>query len=536
MPSIELKSIDRIAPSDRLLISADKLLSAGQKIKENTIRLFGKYKTVYIPTINFSYEEVEKLNLYYDDKQLDSLLVREVKKRRTRLLELRDRLFEKMKSVYIPFSETDSCFCAKGKKKQIGQDRLLDNNPGPLYQPDIDAGSEQIVSAYDIKFIADIMKVIYGLIEKLTFLGPDTLNQKNTIKRVTFSSVRLHSMYENTRLSSVGTSLPWHAVDCALLFLFAMINLNKKRIVRGCPLTVERFDPDKSIDRGVKFQYRPGMILDATIGILLHAIGYCQKSIHKICSTKPIFTPSDTTAPVKKSFLQRNSYVVRNILKNRRDISSISKMICALQYDYADGTGFPPLNENKFLHDFLRLFQIIDFYDEMTNPVVSSVPYSRMDVINYMKTRCGVYEHTVGKFNKQARFDTELLKEFLQILAPYHPGEKVYLFPRGKRNVCVFVGRVYSYHDSYIPLISILRDARLNKEYKFGQLIFNIPKSQALYINKGKVVKKEIKDWIGELEIFDVKINPGHLSEYTDVLFGKERVLSRRLKRAARKK
>lgn len=535
MPSIELKSIDRIAPGDRLLVSADKLLAAGQKIKENTIRLFGKYKTAYIPTINFSYEEVEKLDIYYDEEQLDSLLAKEVQKRKTRLHELRDRLFEKMKSVYIPFSETDSCFCAKGKKKQIGADRLLDNDPGPLYQPDIDAGSEAMVSNYDIHFITDIMRVIYGLIEKLSYLGPDTLKQKNTIKRITLASVRLHSMYENTRLSSVGTSLPWHVVDCALYFLFAMTNLNKKRIVRGCPLTVERFDPGKSIEKGIKFQYRPGMIMDAMIGILLHAIGYCQKSIHKICSTKPIFTVSDRTAPVKKNFLQRNNYVVRNLIKNRRDISSISKMICALQYDYADGTGFPPLNENKYLHEFLRLFQIIDFYDEMTHPVVSSVPYSRMEIINYMKARCSVYEHTVGKFNKKARFDAELLKEFLQILAPYHPGEKVYLFPSGKRDVCVFVGRVYSYLDSYIPLISILRDARLNKEYKFGQLLFYIPKSEAMYINNGKVVKKEVREWIRDLEIVDVKINPGHLSEYTDYLFGKERVLSRRLKRAAKK-
>ena len=147
MPSIELKSIDRIGPSDRLLISADKLLKAGRKISENTIRLFGKYKTAYIPTINFSYEEVEKLNLYYDENQLDALLIKEVQKRKTRFFELRNRLFEKMKSVYIPFSETDSCFCAKGKKKQITLDRLLDNNPGRMSEyEDFLFGKERVLS------------------------------------------------------------------------------------------------------------------------------------------------------------------------------------------------------------------------------------------------------------------------------------------------------------------------------------------------------------------------------------------------------
>ncbi|MBN2440375.1 MAG: hypothetical protein JXJ04_03490 [Spirochaetales bacterium] len=530
MPSIELKSIDRIAPSDRLLISADKLLKAGQKLSEKTIRLLGKYRTAYIPTINFSYEEVEKLNLYYDDAQLDALLIKEVQKRKTRFFELRNRLCEKMKSVYIPFSETDSCFAAKGKKKQITLDRLLDNNPGPLYQPDIDAGSEQIVSSYDLTFIADIVKVLYKEIEHLEFLGPEKPQQKNTIQRLTLSSVRLHSMYENTRLSSVGTSLPWHVVDCAVYFLIAMTNINKKRIVQGFPLSLERFDPEKSLDKGLRFQYRPGMILDATIGILLHAIGYCQSTVHQIHSTKPIFTQSDSTAPVKINILQRNTYVVKNLVRNRRDISSISKMICSLQYDFPDGTGFPPLNENKHLHEFVRLFQIIDFYDEMTNPSALNVPYSRMDVIDYMIKHSGSYNHVFGEFKKQPQFDAGLVQEFLNILAPFHLGEKVYLFPGGKRNNPVFVGRVYTYLNSYIPLISILRDARLNKEYKFGQLIFDISKSEALYVQNGKIVKREIKEWIRTLEIFDVKINAGQIGEYKDLLFGKDRVLSRRLR------
>jgi hypothetical protein len=426
--------------------------------------------------------------------------------------------------------ETDSCFHAKGKKKQINMDRLLDNNPGPLYQPDIDAGSERIISPHDIKFMADIIKVLYKEFEHLNFVDEDTQNQKNTIKRLTLSSVRLHSIYENTRLSSIGTALPWHAVDSALLFLVIMTNINKKRIVRGFPLTVDRFDPEKSLDQGMVFQYRPGMILDAVIGILLHAIGFCQKNIHKICSTKPIFVQSDSTVPVKRNLLQRNTYVVKNLLRNRRDISSLAKMICSLQYDYADGTGFPPLNENKYLHEFVRLFQIIDFFDEMTNPVISNVPYSRMDVIKFMNEHCGSYHHVKGKFEKQERFDAGLLREFLQIIAPYQPGEKIYLFPGGQRNACVFVGRVYSYLDSYIPIISILRDARLNKEYKYGQLLFNIAHSEALYVQKRKVVKKEKKDWIGDLEIVDVKINSGRISEYNDFLFGKERILARRFR------
>jgi hypothetical protein len=65
-------------------------------------------------------------------------------------------------------------------------------------------------------------------------------------------------------------------------------------------------------------------------------------------------------------------------------------------------------------------------------------------------------------------------------------------------------------------------------------LLFHIPGSEAIYVNKGKVVKREKKDWISDLEIFDVKINAAHISEYIDHLYGKERVLSRRLKSAAK--
>ena len=96
-------------------------------------------------------------------------------------------------------------------------------------------------------------------------------------------------------------------------------------------------------------------------------------------------------------------YVCTHLL-DRQDISSISRMMCSMRRRYPDGSGIPPLNENKLLHEFVRMYQVIDFY----------------------------------------RFESKLVKEFLQVLKPYERGEKVYLYASGKRNEHLFVGRVFS--------------------------------------------------------------------------------------------
>ncbi|KKK77973.1 hypothetical protein LCGC14_2848210, partial [marine sediment metagenome] len=201
---------------------------------------------------------------------------------------------------------------------------------------------------------------------------------------------------------------------------------------------------------------------------------------------------------------------------------------CANQYEYADGTGYPPINDNKFLHEFIRLFQLVDFYDEMTNPAIGRVPYSRMDVLGYIDDNAGVYKFNREKVAPQKRFDKILFNEFLELLAPYDIEEKLYVYTNANAGENIFVGRVHSYLQSHIPLISILKDERNGKQYPSGQLLMFIPAGLIMQAKGGKILKKTPLDWLKDLKIYDKMVDPGDISAFYDNISGKLRVLSKR--------
>jgi hypothetical protein len=125
----------------------------------------------------------------------------------------------------------------------------------------------------------------------------------------------------------------------------------------------------------------------------------------------------------------------------------------SLQADFPDGSGFPPPNENRFLHEFVRLFHIISYYDELTNPAVFSSVFARFDALTYLEHYIGEYRYNRERFSAQAKFDAHLLKEFTSMLAPRLAGEKVHLYKRSNRSSRLFTGRVHSYLGSYLPLV-----------------------------------------------------------------------------------
>lgn len=524
MPSIERKSIDRIKAGDRLLVDAGVFAKAGQPISEKTIRLLARHKIIYVPTISLTYEERGTL----DGKDEADYLQPHIEKVNGIFSNERQKVAEKLKNIFQPFKESDKIFWEAGKKKQISDDILLEKNPGPLYQPDINAGSSQILSQNDFRFLYENMNSAYNRMAKMTRLEPETRGQKNRIPRQGYNSIRLQSYYDSGRLSTIGDAMVWHAVDTAFLFLTVMVNINKKRTVAGYPLSEERFDPDKSYEETTVFRYQPEMIVETAAGILLHSLGLMHASIHETVSAKPLYSREDPRGLKTVRLIQRNINVIQNLLRERREISSLSRMVSILQKEYPDGTGYPPPNENKFIHEFIRLYHIVDTYDELTNPVVRKSAYSRLDVLAYLLNNSGPYVYNREKFAPSKRYDGALVQEFLQILSPFIPGEKVYLYLPENRSSSAFVGRVYSYLDSHIPLISVLKDERRGKTYRFGQMLFYIPGGNVLTMEKGKVAKKLKVPWVENLEIRDKSIDPADIAYYDDVIYGKERPLSRR--------
>ncbi len=529
MPSIEIKSLDRIKTGDRLLVDAGAFAKAGRPIDEKVIDLLVRHKVVYVPTIAPTYEERQVLR----HKGLDdaSIIEKELESRLTSIDKLRFKMIDKLKSIYIPYSEKDSVFQIRGKKKQMAKEILLEMEPGILYQPEIDAGSHILISTNHLKYLKDCLFSYNSIIEKMTVRDTDTRGQKNLIPRQLFHTVRLHSYYGGDKVSSIGDAIPWQTLDIASMFLVVMNNINKKRILQGLPLSEQRFDVDKSVDRETIFQYREELLVDAAMGILLSEIGFYQEKVHRVLSQRPVLGSPGFTGREQILLLQKAINVSKNLFRNRSDISAISRIMITMQKEYPDGTGFPYLNENRFVHEFIRLFQIIHFYDEMTTPVLGSTMFPKNDVIKFMQANSGPYNYSKDKFMSGARFDASLLEEFLNIVKPWDKGEKVSLYAEASRNHRVFVGRVFSYADTHIPLISILKDERTGRKYSYGSMLFHIPGATVINMKGGKIVgKKKIPELTG-MEIIECSINSGDIFEWSDIVFGNKRTLAKRFRK-----
>jgi HD domain len=514
MPSIEIKSIDRVGEGDRLLMDAGAFARAGSPVDERSIRHLGRHRVRIIPTLALTYEESR---LGGDE---NATIEKFLKARQGPWETVRGRIYEKLKSCYVPFSESDHAFQAPGKRKQIVPGVLLEPRPERLYLDDIAAGSGRILPDEAVRYLRDGLNTIFAMLVKLTVRSAETRGSQKRIPRLGFFTIRMQSRYDGERLVAVGDAHIRHALDSACYFLSIMININKKRIISGAPLTERRFDPSSTASQDSLFQYSQEFIVDAALGILLHALGFAHQDIHRVVSTASLIDGESVAEKRRIRLIQRNILVSRNLLRERHDISAISRMMLLQQHSYPDGTGFPPPNENKYLHEFVRLFHIVAAWDEMTNPATSHTPFSRMDVLDYLRDNAGEYRWDRERFSPGSRFDSSLLEEFLQIIAPWQPGEKVYLYNGDRRNAYLFVGRVHSYLDQPLPLISILKDERSGKSYPFGRLLFHLPSSTGFFMDGGKAVKKMKAEWIGRLRIHDLMINPGSIGEYQDLLYG----------------
>ncbi len=519
MPIIERKALDNLTPDDILYLDAGNLIKAGQKVGNN-VQVLANYNLTHITTVSLTREEIARHTGDDADKFLQDFIE---KSRSHNYSDLKLSLKNNLMDLHVPFSEKDQSFSIPGKRNFLNDNDLLRKKLEPLNLNHVQAGSSRIIDKYKLKFTGDLLAKYQSFYDGLKPAEKGSQKTKDTIGRLHVNSIRLNSWYDETRLRTVGDSLVNQSIDIAMLFMHTFININKKRIIEGRPLSESRWDPtQKKTDRGV-YQYKPELILEAAIGALLHNVGNAHHTVHKTVSGKPQLS-ADVKSDQHKIKNIQNAVNVLKHLFDRDDISSISKMICLLQKDYPDGTGFPAPNENKYLFEFVRLFQIVAFYDNMTNPVISRTAFSRMDVINYIIRNSGEYNYTGDKFKSQQKFDSALVREFLDVLAPYDINEKVYLYQKGRRDTHLFTGRVVSYSDSYIPLISILKDEKNNKLYRDGSLLMHIPSSSLIMRSKDKTERKQYP-WVGELEIFDRMISSGDISMYSDPISGEVRPL-----------
>ncbi len=529
MPLIERKSIERLNPNEILYSNAGSLLKAGNPVTDNVIGELAKRRVTYVETCRPTKEEIaaaggdkeaalEKMCQHIKDSQQDEYIA------------LRERLTENLKTIYLPYSEEDRTFHNRRRKKQISRGDILSNNLNPLVRDDAETGSTAVIDANVLRFTREFIKTFYSFLANRDALTPETRTKKRVINRLHLSSVRLHTHYDGDRINSVGDALAAQAADTMLFFLHAMVNLNKKRILAGKPLSESKYRPELKKGGDDVYHYDEDFIKEAALGVALMNVGLAHKVVHRLLPSSQL--DSNNRSDLKRiRTLQHSVYAAHHLL-DREDISSIARMMASLQFDYPDATGYPPPFKNRFLHDFVRLFHIVRKYDEMTNPVLTRTAYNRMDVIRYLKEHSDEYEPSKTPPGEHAKFDSNLVEEFISVLAPYRQGELVFLYPGTRRSEHIYVGKVHRYLDSHIPLISLLKDEKTGRRYQDGQLLLYIPKSMLLVMQNGKVKKRSTLGWIKELQIYDKHMDAGHVDEYEDFIFGRRRSFSKQLKGA----
>ncbi len=518
MPSIERKSIDRLGGGDRLFVDAGILARAGRQVDEKLIRLLGTHKAAVVTVINPTYEERARIKATGMDE--NKFILEVIGARGTAVDRFRSRLVEQLRSVYVPFSELDRGFCARGRKKQITADILLSPEPGPLYQGDIDAGSQTILTPAVLQNLKTDLDRLYEYIEGIIPSKEDggKVNEKKLPTGL--HSIRLHSIFNSGRLQSVGDALVWHAVDSALLFMLSMAQINRNRIKSGGKLSTTRFNPEKPSFQKDIYYYDRDLIIQAGLGILIHALGFCHVTVHEVMSTKPVLTGGSKRELEIIKILRRNYNVVKNLVRNREDISPISRMMITGQYDYPDGTGYPPIDRNNFLHEFIRLFHIIDTWDELTNPVLGKTAFSRHKALMHIEESSGTYSYRRDTKVYSPRFDENLLNNLKEILRPYSQGEKVYISPPEDEGTHVYVGRVFSYLGSPIPTVSILKDERTGKRFPFGKVILNIPQGTIYVRRSGKDPSTTKNPWLTRLVIHEAPTTNTDITGTYEYLYG----------------
>ncbi|MBI9099290.1 MAG: hypothetical protein JEY91_12470 [Spirochaetaceae bacterium] len=340
MPIIERKTLDRVSSKDYLYYDAGNLLKAGQKAGANAANL-AKFSVSFVTVINPTKEESEKLF----SRKMDQFIGNYIEKKHIeREGELISRLRETLMSLYVPYLETDQSFSIPGKKNYLAKGDLLQRKIESLNSEQVAAGSSRLINKYKLKFAVEIMTQFQANYNSLKYREIGQKDQKGHIGRLHVNSIRMSSWYDETRFRTMGDSLVNQSIDIALLYLHTFMNINKKRIADERPFSEARYDSmqKKAVD-GI-YQYKPEFILEATIGVLLHNLGLAHQSVHKIISGKPILIKENPSDKQKIKFIQQSVNVVRHLL-DREDISSISKMICTMQKDFPDGTGYPiPIN------------------------------------------------------------------------------------------------------------------------------------------------------------------------------------------------
>lgn len=253
--------------------------------------------------------------------------------------------------------------------------------------------------------------------------------------------------------------------------------------MKNAPRSTIKFFLDKTeYTEFTEFFYAEDMILQAALGSLLHSIGLMHITILENIGNKISLKDKNLKEhhKLKIEHLEKNINIAKNLFRIREDISAITKMIISGQKDYLDATGHPQLKINKFIHELVRIFCIVDTYDELVNPIITKESASPLEAVKFLIENSGKYywsRKEPKEQTKNKKFDIKMLENFLTILAPFDYGQIVHVNKKNN-NENLFQAAVMEYKTSIIPNLSIIN--KKNQTYKIEEIIMDLENKEIL--------------------------------------------------------
>ncbi len=290
--------------------------------------------------------------------------------------------------------------------------------------------------------------------------------------------------------------------------------------MKNAPRSTIKFFLDKTeYNEFTEFFYAEDMILQAALGSLLHSIGLMHITILENMGNKISLKDKNFKEhhKLKIEHLEKNINIAKNLFRIREDISAITKMIINGQKDYLDATGHPQLKINKFIHELVRIFCIVDTYDELVNPIIIKESANPLETVKFLIENSGKYywsRKEPKEQTKNKKFDIKMLENFLTILAPFDYGQIVDVNKKNN-NENLFQAAVLEYKMSIAPNLSIIN--KKNQTYKIEEIIMDLENKEILIKDANGNYKKNplnnvddfvIKNSIPELNKNEIQLIP----------------------------
>ncbi|UER68005.1 hypothetical protein LKV13_01015 [Borrelia sp. BU AG58] len=493
----EVKRIEDLTEDDIIFSNIGNLSKLSARVNDRIIKALREGNVSHIPVIN-NYTNIPHEKLV--DMVNEELLSNEVNF-------LREDLIQALKDIYKPFSEKDKMFILAGKKRLINLNILMEEDPDSIYFKEIVEGSFKILPTHKVMSIQKLLLEIYNYFDLQKIRSKDSLSDAKTTKKLYLHSIRRDWNFFNEKVRISGDSVLLHAIDTTIYFLITIARLNKERAAKDAPRSSAKFFIEKGYyTQFTEFFYDNSIIIQAALGVLLHPIGLMHATILQELKDKISLKNKETEEKYKLKVenLAKSINVSKNLFRMREDISPITKMIINGQKNYLNSKNHVDMKIKKFTHELIRIFCIIDTYDEMVNPIAVREPVNPLEAVEFLFQNSAKYHWDAGESDghlKNKKFDLEMLRIFLKILAPFDYGEILNVWTKDC-NEALFKVVVFDYNMGLLPILSVIE--KKDKFYNVGDVMLDLESKEIIIRSeKGEVKKSSLKN----ISKFELKRN-----------------------------